>query len=189
MLVCTQTTGNYANAEIQYQGVSDNTTKPVVIKTDLTSLKNRLLKTKEVREKAVGASGVSNNSTNYLNLGEISAFVTSENPVTINNPPDKRPMPSPRTVTPANHASNDTHSALSTSLSKKTYRLWQCAHCQTINEADHTACEHCKLPPERMASRSFFCEFCQLMIFIPLKAGDFNYVSCPRCKQVHTSIL
>ena len=106
----------------------------------------------------------------------------------INNPPDKRPMAGAQTVTPASQVNNDTRPALSTSPSKIAYQLWQCAHCQTVNEAHHTACEHCKLPPGTMADRPYLCEFCQLMMFIPIK-GDSTDTCCPRCKYVHENAL
>ena len=178
-----QATGNYTNTEIPYQGpgVSDNTTKPVAGKTDLTSLKNKLKKIREEREKAMGAGNVSNVSADYYN-------VDFENPVTINNPPDKKPMAGPRTVTPAGHANNDTSFALSASSSKVSYLLWQCAHCQTVNKAHHTACEHCKLSRGKMANRSCFCESCQLMMYLPPK-GDFKDTCCPQCKKVYESVL
>ena len=149
-----QTTNNYANMEIPYQGVSDNTTKPVAGKTGLTSLRSRLEKSKEVREKTV----VANKSTDYYNVAEVASYV-SENPVMIKNPHDKKPVVNPRTITPANLASSNTHSGSSTSTSKITWKLWQCANCQTINKGHHTVCGHCKLPPGRMADRSYYCIF------------------------------
>ena len=175
-----QAIGNHANAEIPYQGVLDSSTKPVARKTDLTSLRDRLEKTKEEREKTLTAGNVNKIADeDYCNIEE--AQYTPENPVMINNPPNKRPMAIPRTLTPANHASNDTRSAF--------YRLWQCAHCQTVNEAHHTACEHCKLPLGRKADRSYLCNFCQLKIFIPVRWVDFKDTSCPRCKHVYESAL
>ena len=177
-----QATINYANAEIPYQGVPDSTNKPVAGKTDLTSLRNRLEKSKEVREKKLTAGNVNKNADeDYSFLDYI--------PVMIDNPPNKRPMAVPRTVNPSNHASNDTRSALSASSSKRTYQLWQCAHCQTINEARHTACEHCKLPLGKMADRSYFCNFCQMMIFIPVIRVDLKETCCPRCKHIYDSVL
>ena len=180
-----QATVNYANAEIPYQGVSDSTNKPVAGKTDLRNLRDRLEKTKEEREKALTAGNVNKKADkDYYKIEEFAQY-KSENPVMIKNPRMKRPMAVPRTVTPANHGSNDTRSAFSASSLKRTYQLWQCAHCQTINEAHHTACEHCKLPPGRMADRSYFCNFCQLMI--PVRRADFKDTSCPRCKHVYES--
>ena len=166
-----QATSNYANTEIPYQGVSDKARK-----YDLVSLRNRLEKAKEQRVKTV-LVGAGVMPADYCNVGEISTGI-SENPVTIKNPPDKKPMASPR-ITPANSASS----------SKRTYQLWQCAHCQIINEAHHTACECCKLPPERMV-KSYFCNFCQMMIFVPIRRVGFKDTYCPRCKQqVYESAL
>ena len=183
-----QSTSNYWLLYQPHQGVSDSTTKPVAGKTDLTSLRNRLKKSKEAREKVVGVGNVYNTPTDYCNVGEMSTYF-SENPVMINNPPDKRPMASPRTVTPANHTSNDTRSASSASSSNITYRLWQCAQCQTVNEAHHKSCEHCKLPLGKMADRSCFCDICQMMMFIPLKQVDFTDTCCPICKKVLETCL
>ena len=132
-------------------------------KIDLTSLTNKLEKAKVVQGKVVGADVSNNPAADYCNVSEISTC-TSEDPVTI-NPPDKKPMASPRT-TPANHASNDTRSALSTSSSMETYQLWQCAQCQTVNEAHYTVCEHCKLLRGKMATREILCHPCQLMMFL-----------------------
>ena len=172
-----QTTGDYVNAKIPYQGVSDSTTKPVAGKTDLTN------KLKEVRE-TITADKKAND---YSSISEFSQY-KSKNPVMINNPHDKRPI-NPRTVTHANHANNDTRSAFSASSSKRTYQLWQCAHCQTINEARPNVCEHCKLPPGKITDMSYFCDFCQLMIFIPVRRADFKDTCCPRCKYVYESEL
>ena len=184
-----QATINYANAEIPYQGVSDSTNKPVAGKADLTSLRNKLEKTKEEREKTLTAGNVNKKTDeDYCNIEELAQY-TPENPVLINNPSNKRPMAVPRTVNPSNHANNDTRSALSASSSKVTYQLWQCAHCETVNEAHHTACEHCKLPPGRMADRSYFCNFCQMMIFIPVRRADYKDTCCPRCKHIYESVL
>lgn len=155
-------------------------------KTDLTSLTNKLEKAKVVQEKAVGADVSNNPAADYCNASEMSTCI-SENLVTINNPPDKRPKAGPQT-TPGNHAGNDTCSALSASSSKKTYRLWQCANCRTVNEVHHTVCECCKLSQGKMANRSYLCDFCQLMIFIPLKM-EFEDLCCPRCKKVCESAL
>ena len=164
------------------------TTKPVAGKIDLTSLRSKLEKVKEVREKPVVAGSVSKSpaADNY-SMAEIESYI-SENLVTIKNPHDKKPMANPRTMTPANLASSNTHSGSSTSTSKITYRLWQCANCQTINEVHYTACEHCKLPPGRMADRSTFCDFCQMMIFIPLRR-DFKDTVCPRCMTVQLHVF
>ena len=192
---------DYANYEVPIQGVTNSTNKPTVRKTDLTSLRSKLEKTKEEREKTVVASAntkavvaSANTKTNkdYYNLPDITAYV-SENPVTISNPPDRKPMAVPRTITPANLAGGNTHF----SSSKKTYRLslyvffdeekclWQCAKCQEINEAQHATCKYCKLLRGLMADRSAICEFCQLMIFIPAAKGVYSDVCCRRCKQVH----
>ena len=184
-----QTTSNYVNAEMPYQGVSDGTNKPVAGRTDLTSLRSKLEKTKEEREKTVTAGNVNKKANeDYYNMSELSQYIP-ENPVMINNPSNKKPMAGPRTVTPANHANNDTRSALSASSSKRTYQLWQCAHCQTINKAHHTACEHCKLPRGKMADRSYLCNFCQMMIFVPVRRVDYKETCCPRCKHVYESAL
>ena len=181
--------GNYANAEIPYQGVSDSTTKPVTGKADLTNLRNKLEKMKEEREKTLTSGNVNKKAyEDYCNIGEFAQY-TPENPVMVNKPPNKRPMAVPRRVNPSNHANNDSRSALSTPSSKRTYQLWQCAHCETVNEARHTACEHCKLPPGRKADRSYFCNFCQMMIFVPVRRVDLKDAYCPRCKHVYDSIL
>ena len=177
-----QATDNYANAEIPFQGVSDTTNKPVPGKTDLTSLRNRLEKTKEEREKTMIGDKVNEKDKDYYNVSELPHYMV-KNPVIMYNPASKKPLAAPRTVIPARQASNDT--GISTASSK---RLWQCAHCQTVNGAHHTSCEKCKLPCGKMADRSSFCEFCQLMIFIPLNE-DFKDTCCPRCKQVHESVL
>ena len=182
-----QSISNYVNTEVPYQGVSDSTTKPVVRKTDLTSLRNRLEKSKEKREEALTAVDVNKKAGDYCNLSEPSQYI-SGNPVMINNLLHKRPLAGPRTVTPVSHASNDTHSASSTSSSKIAYRLWQCAQCQTVNEAHHTSCEHCKLICGKMADRKIFCSFCQLMMFLP-PIRDLTDTCCPRCKEVHESCL
>ena len=180
-----QSTSDYVSTKIPYQGVSDSTTKPVAGKADLTSLRNRLEKSKEEREKVT--AGNVKNANDYCNLSESSQYI-SENPVMINNPPNKRPMAGPRTVTPASHASNDTPSTSSTSSSKVPYQLWQYAQCQTVNEAHRTACEHCKLPHGKMADRSYLCKFCELKIFVPLKVGGKDII-CPRCKEVYETFV
>ena len=171
-----QLTSDYVNVKTLVEGTPDTTNKPNVGKPDLTSLRSRLEKTKEEREKATKKG-------DYYNLSDISTYVP-ENPVTIKNPADKKPMAVRRTKAPANLASSNTHSA----SSKITYKLWQCAHCQKINEVHHTSCERCKLPPGKMADRSYFCDFCQMMIFIPPRK-DFKDTSCPRCYQVYESTL
>lgn len=88
----------------------------------------------------------------------------------------------PANLTSSNNlASSNTHS----SSSKRTYRLWQCAQCQKINEAQHAFCKYCKLPCGKMADRSTLCEFCQMMIFIPATKGVLSDICCPRCKSVY----
>ena len=186
-----QATINYANAEIPYQGVPDSTTKPTV--ADLASLRNKLEKTKEEREttKLDDAKATLASLRNKIEKSkeEREKILAGSVNNTINNPPNRRLMAGPRTVTPANHASNDTCYVLSASSPQVTCQLWQCAHCQTVNEAHHTACEHCKLPLGRMADRSSFCNFCQMMIFIPLGRADSKDKYCPRCKHIYESAL
>ena len=172
-----QSTSNYANTKIPYQGDSDNTTKPVAGTADLTSLRNRLENSKEVREKAI-AGGVRKHP-DYYNIDDI-----SENP---ENPNDKKPMAGPQTVTPTNLASNNTYSAMSTPLSKKSYRLWQCAFCQKLNEAHHMSCNYCKVA-RGMADSSIFCDSCQIIIFITQKSG-YRYTHCPGCNRVYEIAL
>ena len=175
-----QLISNYVSNEILAQGVPESANKPTVGKTDLTSLRSRLEKTKEEREKTV--IGVLNTKTkpDYYNMLAISVYAP-ENPVIIRNPADKKPVAGPRTKASANLASSNTHSA----SSKRTYRLWQCAQCQEINEAQHASCKNCKLPRRKMADMYILCAFCQLMIFIPATKGVLLDISCLRCKQVH----
>ena len=179
-----QTTGNYVNAEIPFQGVSYTTNKPVLGRTDLTSLRNRLEKTKEEREKTIGGK-VNEKDKDYCNASEFPHYM-AKNPVIINNPASKKPLAAPQAVMPARQASVDT--GISTASSKRSYQLWQCAHCQTVNKAQHTSCEKCKLPCGKMADRSILCESCHLMIFIPL-IRDFKDVCCPRCKQEYATVV
>ena len=103
----------------------------------------------------------------------------------MNNPCDKKPKASPRIIAPTTDSSQ---SASSTASSKVNYELWQCAHCQSVNEAYHISCPHCKLPRGRLADRSTLCEFCQLLIFIPAK-GERTDTCCPKCKQVYETVV
>jgi len=114
---------------------------------------------------------------------EISSYV-QESPITIKNPVIEKPVAASRSTT----GSEKTHSTSSTSSSKRTYQLWQCAHCEKINKAHHVSCENCGLARGKMAVRSIFCDFCQLMIFVP-PSREFKDTCCPRCKQVHDSAL
>ena len=159
------------------QGSSDSTNKSTFGRSDLTSLRNKLEKTKEREKNVVAAGGVSK-ASDYYNLSEVSCYI-SDNPMMVNNLPDKKPKAIPRTKVPA---TNNSHSP----LSKVYFKLWQCAHCQTVNEAHHNFCMHCKLPRGRQADRSALCEFCQLMIFIPAR-GEATEICCPRCEQVFES--
>jgi len=179
-----QSASNYANIEAfsqPSQGVSDSATKPFTGKTDLTSLRSNLEKKKEVREKTMVANN--DKKKDYSNMDEISSYV-QENPMAIKNLPVKKPVATPRSTT----GGEKTYSASSTSSSKRTYQLWQCAHCEKINKVHHVSCENCGLTRGKMAIRSIFCEFCQLMIFMPL-SREFKDTCCPRCKQVHESTL
>ena len=172
---------DYTNAEMpaqMLQGSSDSFGKP-----DLRSLRDKLEKTKEEREKNAVAGGV-NKTPDHHNLSEVSSYI-SGNPMMMNHLPDKKPMATPRTKAPT---TNSGHSASSTASSKVHYKLWQCAHCQTINEAHHNYCIRCKLPRGRQADRSAMCEFCQLMIFIPARGGATD-ICCPRCRQVFERVL
>ena len=178
---------DYVNADTlpqMLQGSSDSTNKSTFGKSDLTSLRNKLEKTKEEREKNVVAAGGVSKASDYYNLSEVSSY-TSGNPMMMNHLPNKKPMATPRTKGPT---ANSSHSASSTTSLKVHCKLWQCAHCQTINEAHHNYCIHCKLPCGRQADRSALCEFCQLMIFIPAR-GEITDVCCPRCKQVFETVL
>ena len=182
-----QATSDYANAEISYQGVSDNA-KIGLGKTDLTSLRNRMEKRKEEREKTLTASTVTKQDGDYYNWSEVSQY-TAQNPVLINNPPLKKPLPNPRSVIPTNPANNNNNNnSLPTSSSKLQYRFWQCAHCKKISEAYNRSCEYCKLPLGSMAIRSTLCEICQLMIFIK-KTSEFADICCSRCKRVFETTL
>ena len=174
-----QSTDPYVNYEIPFQGLPDSTNKPNV---DLTSLRSKLEKTIEEREKAVVASANKKKERDYYNLLDVSTYLP-ENPVMLNNPADKKPAAGPRTKPPANLASSTTHPA----SSKKTYRQWQCAQCQKVSETQHASCKYCKLPRGKMASRSILCDFCQLMIFVPTATGELLDVCCPRCKTVYES--
>ena len=152
-------------------------------KVDLTNFRSRLEKIKEEREKAMAAGA--NKKSHYYNLFDYRPEndYRLENPVMLNNPADKKPVAGPRTKAPANIASSNTHSA----SSKRTYRLWQCAQCQEISEAQYVACKYCMLPRGKMADRSKLCDYCQLMMFIPAPKGVLPDVCCPRCKQVYES--
>ena len=148
---------------------SDST---VAKKTDLASLRSRLEKSKEVREKVVSAD--------IYNLTELATY---------KNPYNKNPVVGPRTVTPANLASDNTHSAMSTSSLKKFYKLWQCAQCQTLNEAHHISCNYCKVYLGGMADTSIICDFCQLMFSAQKSGHTDTHMRCPRCKQVCETAL
>ena len=163
-------------------------------KTNLNVLKNRLQHKKEVTQTVFQTGGPAPHSQSTSDYAEIPYQRISESTTTgktdltvLRNKlekakkekekamSDKRPMGGPQTTRSA-------------SSSKITYRLWQCAYCQTVNEAHHTSCEHCKLPLGRITDGSYLCEFCQLMIFIPLKK-KITDTCCPRCKQVYESAL
>ena len=131
------------NVETQPQpvkGIFVNTNKPTFGKSDLESLRKGL-------KKSMKKGDFSNLSDDNL-----------ENAVTPDNPADKKPVAVSRSAT---FEGSSTHSASSTS-SKRLYRLWQCAHCQTVNEAYCDSCKACKLLHGKMANRSYLCEFCQL---------------------------
>ena len=165
-------------------------------KTNLNVLKNRLQHTKKVTQTVFQTGGPAphSQSTSDYVITEIPYQRISESTTTgktdlagLRNKlekakkekekamSDKRPMGGPQTTRSA-------------SSSKITYRLWQCAQCRTINEARHTSCEHCKLPRGKMADRSYLCDFCQLMMFIPIKE-DPTDTCCPRCKYLYESAL
>ena len=179
-----QPSSDYVNFEASpqlFQGVSDNTNKPTFGKSDLASLRSKLDKAKKEMEKTVG---VANRKVEYGNLSDISTYV-SENPVMLNNPLlYRKPVAASRSKTSANFAGSHTHSASSTSSSIKTYKLWQCAHCQVINEAHCNFCVTCRLPQGKMADRSYFCEFCQLRMYVSPR-NELVDVCCPRCKKVY----
>ena len=92
-----QSTSNYANTEIPFHGVFDNTTKPVTGKADLTSLRDKLEKSKEEREKTLTTGNVNKTAGDYYNLSKLCQLI-SEN--CVNNPSNKRPIADPQTVTP-----------------------------------------------------------------------------------------
>ena len=165
------------NADVLFQ---DNTNKSTFGRPDLTNLRFRLEKTKEEREKHVVASSV-NQAPDYHNPSEVSSYV-SGNPMIMNKSDDKKPRASHLKVAPT------THSASSTASSKVNYKLWQCAHCQSVNEACHISCKYCELPCGWLDDRSVLCEFCQLLIFIPAR-GEHTDVCCPRCKQIHETVF
>jgi len=174
-----QSASNYASAEVfsePSQGVSDSITKPFTGKTDLISLRSSLEKIKGQRKKTVVAGSVK--KKDCYNVAEVPSYV-QENPITI-----RKPVATPRSIT----GSKKTHSASSTSSSKRTYQLWQCAHCEKINKAHHTSCEFCGLAREKMTNGSIYCEFCQLMIFTP-STRELADICCPRCKYVFESVL
>ena len=91
---------------------------------------------KEGRE-VMTAAGYANKEANggYVSFSEISQYATENR--NINNPGDKKPLASPRTMAPANPASKDTQF---TASSKRSCLLWHCTHCQMINDAHHTSC-------------------------------------------------
>ena len=173
--------GDYVNADM-VRGGSDNTNKSTFGRRDLTSLRSKLEKTKEEREKIVVASSV-NQTSDYHTLSEVASYI-SGNPVIMNNPRDKKLKASPRTVVPTTNNST----ALSTASSNINFKLWQCAHCQSVNEACHISCEHCKLPRGQQADRFALCEFCQLLVFIPAR-GEYTDICCLRCNYVLETTL
>ena len=148
----------------------------------MASLGSKVERTKEVTVKEVVATKRKEDCSNLFDI----TTDDLENAMTPNNPLDKKPVAVPQSTT-ANLPGSNTHSASSIS-SKKGYKLWQCAHCQTVNEARHDSCIHCRLACGRKADRSCFCEFCQLMIFIPHKEKRED-TCCPRCKMVYESTL
>ena len=150
-------------------------------KLNLASLRSRLEKTKEQQKKAVVTHGT-NKPVDYHNIGDFTPYI-QENPVTVKNPADKKPITVPRKSIPG---STNAHSE-STS-SSRTYTLWQCAGCQVVNETHHGVCQQCKLARGNMANRDIFCHHCQLLMFIPLKK-IFEDTCCPRCKHVYESAL
>ena len=181
-----QSTDAYANYEISSQGISDSTARPIAGKPDLSNLRARLERAKEEREKTIVRK--MHKGPEYYNVSEM--LHVEENPVMIDNPPNKRPMAIPRTKPPGIVASNDTNSATSSSSSKSSgkYRLWQCAQCQTVNDVHHICCKHCKGDFHKMSKRSLFCVKCELMMLMPLEVvyGDKR---CPICYQVYESAL
>ena len=180
-----QPSSDYVNVEALphlIQGISDNASKPPLGRSHLPSLRSKLEKTKEEIEKTVVAAS---KPGNYGNISDFPPYV-SENPVALHNPRNKKPMAAPRLTTSANFAGSNTHSASSAFSSNNTYKLWQCAHCKMINEANNSCCETCKLPQGKKADRSYFCEFCQLLMYIPLRK-ELADTSCPRCKKVYES--
>ena len=171
-----QSTKFYVNYEIP---IPDSTNKSNV---GLTSLRSGLEKSKEERTKAVVAKV--NEKSDFYNLSDYFAYIP-ENPVIIDNPPDKKPMAGPRLKTPVNLASSNTHS----SSLNRTYKLWQCAQCRKTNETQHVSCKYCKLTRGKMADRSVLCEFCQLITFIPPAKGEVSDTCCPTCKTVYESVF
>ena len=124
------------------------------------------------------------------NYGIISDFPPYVSDVVLTNPrakkPIAKPMAVPRSITSANFAGSNTHSASSTFSSNNTYKLWQCAHCQVVNEDNNSCCKTCKLPQGKKADRSYFCGFCQLLMYIPLRRKLVD-TCCPICKKVYES--
>ena len=177
--------GVNVESQPQVQGVFDYTNKPTFGKSDLASFGSKVERTKEVTVKEVVAT---KRKEDHSTLFDITTD-DLENAVTPNNPLDKKLVAVPRS-TSANLPGSNTHSASSTSSkrSKRSYKLWQCAHCKTVNEVHHDFCLHCKLAHGSMADRSCFCEFCQLVIFIPHKEKREDTI-CSRCKQVHETVL
>ena len=156
---------NYqSTSNIPFQGGSDSTAAG---KANLTSLRNRLEKTKEIRQKVVASAEKDDDfhleMTKYLGL-----------------------MANPQMVTSANLTSDNTHS---TSSSKKSYKLWQCAQCQTVNEAHRISCNYCEVAIGSMADTSIFCDFCQLMFIAQKGRHTDTCARCPRCKQVCETAL
>ena len=166
-----QPSGDYVAGPRLLHIFSDNTITPPPMKLDLPSSRSKLEKTKEEIDKMVV---VANKKSDYSTPSDDISHI----PLMTRN---KSTVLTPQSTT-ANLPGSNTHSASSTSL-KRSYRLWQCAHCQTVNEACHDSCTACRLAHGRMADRSSFCEFCQLMIFIP-RNKKYTNISCPRCKMV-----
>lgn len=176
---------DYVNAETMvqpFQGASDGTNKSTAVRTDLPSLRNKLEKTKEERERTVVAA---NKKSDYCNLSDVTRYIP-ENPVIITNPPDKKPAAGRRTLAPANTVFSNTYSALSTF--SRAYKLWQCAHCQGVNEAHCGSCDTCKLPYGKMAGSSYLCKYCDLMLLLPSNR-ERKDACCPLCKHIFESTL
>ena len=173
--------GDYVNADM-VQGGSDNTNKSTFGGSDLARLRDRLEKAEEERAKV--ASSV-NHTSDYHTLSEVASYI-SGNPMIMKKPlpHDKKPKASPRTVVPT----TNNNPALSTASSYINFKLWQCPHCQSVNEACHTSCTHCKLPHGWQADRLVLCKFCQLLVSIPARR-EYTDICCPRCKYVLETVL